>query len=459
MNIPSILKKISIKLNGLDAKAIVVGGSVRDFYLQCSIKDYDIEVYGLKTLQELENILKEYGLVKLVGKSFGVLKFIHESKEYDFSFPRTERKSGVGHKGFEVKSDGFMSFNDAAKRRDFTINAMGYDIKEEKFLDPFSGITDIENRVLKHIDDKTFIEDPLRLYRGVQFCARFEYIMHNSTKELCIAMTKRGDLKELAKERIFDELKKLLLKAKKPSIGFKLLREFGVLKYFPELKALIGVKQEEKWHPEGDVWIHTMMSLDEMSKLLSVDAKRSLILMLCILCHDFGKPSTTKFIDGRIRALGHENAGLKPTESFITRLSDEVNLIESVLPLVKYHLTPSMLFRQNASDKAIRRLATKVNIKDLELVARADFFGRTTTESKSGIYEAGDWLLEKASRLRVENEPLKKLLFGRDLISLGMKPSKQFSLILDYIYELQLDGKINTKDEALEYIRQNFSAL
>jgi tRNA nucleotidyltransferase (CCA-adding enzyme) len=232
-------------------------------------------------------------------------------------------------------------------------------------------------------------------------------------------MSQRGDLKELPKERIFDELKKLLLKSKKPSIGFELLREFGALKYFPELKSLIGVQQEKKWHPEGDVWVHTMMSLDEMSKLLTGDAKKDLILMLGILCHDFGKPETTQLIDGKIRSLGHEAAGVEPTKIFLSRLTDEVKLIESVLPLVKYHLSPSQFFSQKSSDKAIRRLSTKVNIEDLELVARADFFGRDLDEAKSGKFAAGDWLLDRASKLCVKKEPLKKLLFGRDLISLG----------------------------------------
>lgn len=454
MKIPKILYKISTKLNTLNAKAVIVGGSVRDHFLGLDIKDYDIEVYGLGSIEELERLLRTYGSVKLVGKSFGVLKFVHDKKEYDFSFPRREKKSGAGHRGFDVMTDGFMEFKEASKRRDFTINAMGYDIQSAKFLDPYDGKLDIKRKILRHVDDKTFAEDPLRLYRGVQFCARFGYEMDYDTKSLCKLLV--CELKELPKERVFEEIKKLLLKAKKPSIGFELLRELGVLKYFPQLKDLIGVEQDAKWHPEGDVWVHTMMCLDEMSGLLSGDESRDIMLMLAILCHDFGKPATTKTIDGRIRALGHEEAGLEPTKTFLSRLTNEVKLISAILPLVRYHLSPSQFYSQNSGSKAIRRLSTKVNIEDLELVARADFLGRTTREAQSRDYKAGKWLLEKALKLNVQKKPPENLLQGRDLITLGFRPGKKFSQILNYIYELQIEGVVKSREEALEIVQKKY---
>ncbi len=456
MKIPEILYKISKQLSSQDAKAIIVGGSVRDYFLHLVVKDYDIEVYGLESIDELEELLKSFGYVKLVGKSFGVLKFVFEKKEYDFSFPRHEKKNGVGHKGFDVVSDGFMEFKEAAKRRDFTINSMGYDIESGKFLDPYGGRLDIEKKVLRFVDAKTFVEDPLRVYRGVQFCARFDFQMEKETFKLCSFVVENGELEELAKERVFDEIKKLLLKSKKPSIGFELFRELGVLKYFPELEAIIGVEQEPKWHPEGDVWIHTMMCVDEMQGLLSADDEKNIMFMLAILCHDFGKPDTTKEIDGRIRALGHEASGIKPTESFLKRVTNETNLINSILPLVKYHLAPSQFFTQNSSDKAIRKLATKVNLEELELVARADFLGRTTKESLSRDYKAGEWFLKKASKLKVRKKPLEKLLLGRDLIDLGFSPSSEFSKILDDIYQMQLEGLVNDKNEALEIVKKRY---
>jgi len=465
MYLPSIIESISKKLQEHKAKAIVVGGSVRDHFLKLPIKDYDIEVYGLETMEELEKILSEFGSVNLVGKSFGVLKFVHEKEEYDFSFPRVEEKVSAGHRGFEVQTNGEMDFKTAAKRRDFTINAMGYDIEEKSFLDPFNAQLDIELQTLRHIDDNSFVEDPLRVYRAVQFSARFEYALAEETKVLCRDMISKGLLEELPYERVYGELKKLLLKAKKPSLGFELMRELGVLQYFPELQAIIDVPQDPTWHPEGDVWTHTMMCIDAMqtnilhSSFSTLHSKDKLRLLFAILCHDFGKASTTAFDEekGRLRAIGHEAAGVEPTKRFMYRLTSEHDFIESILPLVEYHLMPSQFYKNGAKSKAIRRLATKVNIEELVLVAKADFLGRSSEEALSGVYEAGEWLLEKAKGLKVQNKPLDNLLQGRDLIALGMKPSPEFKLILDEVYELQMEGDLSTKEEALAYIAKRIA--
>jgi len=266
MKLPKILQLISKALQAKGAKAIIVGGSVRDHFLKLPIKDYDIEVYGLESIQDLEELLVRYGSVNLVGKSFGVLKFSYEGEEYDFSFPRLESKTGAGHRGFSVEVDGALDFKTAARRRDFTVNALGYVVEKKAFLDPFGGLEDIKQKRLQHIDDETFIEDPLRVYRAVQFCARFEFELDSKTKALCQDMVDRGLLEELPKERVYSEWNKLLVKAAKPSVGFELMRELGLLKrYFPELHALVGVLQSPVWHPEGDVWVHTMMTVDEMA--------------------------------------------------------------------------------------------------------------------------------------------------------------------------------------------------
>ncbi len=449
MIVPKILEIISQELIKHQAKAVIVGGSVRDTFLGLEAKDYDVEVYGLDSLEALEKILKKFGRVELVGKSFGVLKLIYEKEVYDFSFPRSEKKVEKGHKGFDVTIDGSYSYEKAAKRRDFTINALGYEIAQSTFLDPFGGREDLDKKVLRHIDAETFVEDPLRIYRGIQFCARFGFEMAKETKALCTIMIEKGALEELPKERVYEEFKKLLLKAPKPSVGFSLMRELGVLRYFPELAALIGIKQDLKWHPEGDVWIHTMMTIDAMARLRRGEEKRDLILMYAALCHDFGKPLTTEEIEGRIRALGHAKAGLAPTRDFMMRLTNEEALIEKILPLVEYHLSPSLLYHDKASKAAIRRLSTKVNIEDLVLVAKADFLGRTRKEAKSGEYPAGAWLLEMAQNLNVSKMAPKNLLQGRDLIMLGLEPSPRFKEILDAVYEKQLDGKVRTKEEAL----------
>ncbi len=457
MKLPKIIYTISKQLQKQNAKAIVVGGSVRDHFLKLPIKDYDIEVYGLNHIEELEKILSQYGSVNLVGKSFGVLKFQYEGEEYDFSFPRREQKVALGHRGFNVEVDGNMDFKEASKRRDFTLNAMGYNIEEQVFLDPYNGLIDIRNKLLHHIDDETFVEDPLRVYRAVQFSARFGYSLSTDTFELCKEIVSNGMLEELPKERIYVEFTKLLLKSPKPSLGFELMRELGILRYFPELEAIINVPQPPIWHPEGDVWIHTMMSIDEMVLLFGKDEKLNLKHIFAVLCHDLGKAThTTIEKDGRIRAIGHEEAGVEPTRKLLYTITNEHDFIASILPLVEHHLKPSHFYRDKSGDKAFRKLATKVNIEELVVVAKADFLGRTTKESLAGIYFAGEWMLERAKNLKVAKEPLDCLLQGRDLISLGLNPSPQFKEILETIYNLQLEGNISKKEEALEYIKVNY---
>jgi len=455
MKIPKIIKQISEELLIKNAKAIVVGGSVRDHFLKLPHKDFDVEVYGLQKIEELERVLARHGSVNLVGKIFGILKFVYEGEEYDFSFPRTEQKVAKGHQGFNITCDGTLTYEKAALRRDFTINALGYDVEKKEFLDPFGAKEDMQKKTLRHINSKTFIEDPLRVYRAIQFCARFEYVLDIETFELCKSMVKQGMLDELARERIYIEFKKLLLKSKKPSVGFELMRKLGIIKkYYPELYNLIDVPQSPIWHPEGDVWIHTMMCIDEMVGLKCGDEKQDLKMMFAILCHDLGKATHTQVTPEKISAIGHELAGLEPTEKLMYRLTDEHNFIKSILPFVEHHLAPSIYFRGGAKKSTIRRLATKVNIEELVTVARADFLGRTTEASLRGIYEAGDWLLKKAEELDVYNEPLVPLLQGRDLIALGHEPSKAFKVLLSKVYEAQLKGSINTKIEALNYIQK-----
>ncbi|SFV68146.1 tRNA nucleotidyltransferase [hydrothermal vent metagenome] len=493
MQIPQILHSISSVLQTHGARAVLVGGAVRDAVMNLPVKDYDIEVYGIADFEALAQLLEPFGRVNTVGKSFGVLKLCIGGEVYDFALPRTERKTGTGHRGFEVTVDGSLDFATAAKRRDFTVNALGFDIQSDEIIDPFGGMDDMGKKILRHIDDATFAEDPLRVYRAVQFAARFDMQVAEETAMLCRRMVAARALDELPRERVYEEWKKLLLKAYRPSKGFELMHEWGITKkYFPELHALSRVPQNPKWHPEGDVWVHTMLSIDAMRKLIedalaldservSFPEKKQLKLMFAALCHDFGKPLTTsiEYDNGEVisweayrhtivsqetktgmpysvRALGHEEAGLEPTRNLMYRLTDEHDFIESILPLVAHHLKPSQFYKQGAKAPAVRRLAVKVNIEELVLVAKADFLGRTTPEAKTGRYAAGEWLLEKAKALKVWNKPMNKLVQGRDLIALGMKPSPEFGKILNEVYEKQLDGEIASKEDAEAYIREEF---
>ena len=415
MNIPHILKYITTIFQKHNARMILVGGCVRDYFLNLPIKDYDIEVYGLNSLAELEKILGMFGKVKLVGKSFGVLKFIHEGREYDFAFPRTERKVAKGHRGFDVSVDGGLDFKTAARRRDFTINAMGYDVLQKRFLDPFGGKEDLQKRILRHIDDSTFIEDPLRLYRGVQFCARFSLTMYPSTKALCQKMVEEGMLEELPKERVFEEIKKLLLQAKTPSLGFALLHELGALRYFPALKELDDL-----------LWRKTMCRVDVLAfQTKDLEEKKRLVLLLAALSLSFDE---------------------KGVEAFVTALSDEVKLLEEVLRLWAAYPMALQVYDER-TDSAVRKLSVEVGICDLVYLLAAD-----------GREEAARWLKERAEALGVCKSAPAPLLLGRDLVEkLKLSPSPKFKEILEKVYQTQLEGKITTKEEALAYVQKEFS--
>lgn len=453
--LPQILKNILKALQEAGAKPILVGGCIRDNLLKIPCKDYDIELFNIEKLEDIQEVLFSFGSVKLVGKSFGVLTLNVDGYDFDFALARQEKKVGLGHKGFEVLTNKDMSFKQASLRRDFTINSIGYDYFEDKLLDPNNGIQDLKNGILRHVNDKTFIEDPLRVYRAVQFCARFELKMSESTFNLCKSMVDNNELTQLPKERVFEEFKKLFLKSNRPSIGFELMKSLEILKHFEELQALVGCVQDKQYHPEGDVWVHTLMTIDELAKILKKeqieDESRKLYLFYAILCHDLGKPYCTKLIDGKITSHKHETLGEKPTISFLSKLTNEKKLIEKVIPFVKTHLAPFQLYLANSSLKAVKRLSLKVNIEDLCLVCLADCLGRDIKD-KEKCPKAINWLLNKAKELNIENSALKPLVLGRDLIDLGYKPSKQFKEMLDYALDLQIDENLD-KETILKQIK------
>ena len=450
--VPPELIEITKILKKLNGRCILVGGTVRDFFLNKKIsKEFDLEIFGLSP-EIIESILVKFGKVCAVGKNFGVLKLSSHNAEYDFSLPRSENKSGSGHRGFFVKTDSHMSYKKAASRRDFTINSIGYDLLTHEVLDPFKGLSDLKRKKLRHIGP-SFVEDPLRVLRAMQFSARLEFGIAPETIELCKVL----NLGELSKERIFEEFRKLLLKAKRPSLGLESAKKLGILNYFPELKALIGVPQDPEWHPEGDVWNHTMLVVDQAANLKKGDEKHDLELMYGALCHDFGKPHTTKFIDGRWRSHAHDLKGILPTENFLRRMTDNRVLIKQVTKLVKEHLRPIQLFkeRNRINSGTIRRLSLRVNIPDLVLLAKADYLGRSLRKSETGYFEAGEWLLEKAKNMNVCDEKPFPLLLGRHLLSLGMKPGPKMGIILKQAFESQLNGDFQNVKDAIEWAKLN----
>ncbi len=450
--IPQKVRKLAELVCSNGGRAMLNGGCVRDELMGARPKDWDVEVYGVEP-EKLRTLIAEIGEVNVVGESFAVYKL---AGGIDVSLPRRERKQGRGHRGFIVEGDPNMSFEEACSRRDFTVNAILKDAITGEIVDPFDGRGDIERRVLRHVSDASFAEDSLRVLRAAQFSARLNFAVADETRELC----KTIDLSDIAKERIWGELEKLLLKANEPSIGLKFLYDVGAIEQlFPELQALVGVQQEPEWHPEGDVDVHTMMVVDEAAKLIDdLEYSKQVTVMLGALCHDLGKPPTTEFVDGRVRSRGHDEAGVEPTLSFLNKLGvytlDGYDVRGQVIELVRYHLKPGMFYKAKppVGDGAFRRLARKVEPDLLYRVAKADSLGRYPDGDRSKMVfgsEAQEWFIEKARSLQVETNAPEPILMGRHLLDFGLKPSPQFRQILNSVYELQLDGRVTTLEDAI----------
>lgn len=439
-------RAIATAVREAGGRALVVGGWVRDRLLGLESKDVDVEVFGLHA-SRLKTVLESLGRVATVGESFQVFKLA----DVDVSLPRRESKSGRGHKGFLVTGDPMMSVADAARRRDFTINAISWDPlgPGETFLDPCNGRRDLEARILRMVDPATFGDDSLRVLRAVQFCARFAMTLDEATAGVCRSV----QLDDLPAERIWAEFEKLL-SAARPSIGFALARDLGVIeRLFPELHALVGCAQEPEWHPEGDVWVHTLQVIDQARRRVDdLSRPQRLAVMLGAVCHDVGKPSTTAFIDGRIRSIDHEEQGVTPATAFLDRLNvhtiDGYDVRAQVLGMVAQHLKPGMWFKAQGGvgDGAFRRLAQKVDLELLARLATADCLGR---EPGRFTPDAMEWFLARARALGVDHRPPEPLLRGRHLLELGVSPGPQMGTILKAIYEQQLDGTVRTLDEAV----------
>ncbi len=449
-----LARAIAAAVRDAGGRALVVGGWTRDRIMGRDSKDIDVEVFGVPA-DALRTLLERFGRVETVGESFQVYKVAG----IDVSLPRRESKSGRGHRGFLVSGDPSMSEREAARRRDFTINAISWDPLTGEYVDPFDGRSDIERRRLKVVDPATFPDDSLRVLRAVQFAARFDFALDEEARALCASIP----LDDLPRERIWGEFEKLLF-APRPSIGFALMLELGVVqRLFPELHALVGCVQEPEWHPEGDVWVHTLQVIDlARTRIDDLPRPQQIAVMLGAVCHDFGKPATTAFLDGRIRSIDHEEQGVAPAGAFLDRLNvhsiDGYDVRREVLGITAQHLKPGMWFkvREEVGDGAFRRLAQKVDLELLARVAKSDCLGR-----QPGQFDctAMDWFVERARTLSVQHGPPPPILLGRHVLALGVRPGPKVGEILKSVYEQQLDGTITTLEEAIAAARTIVASL
>jgi tRNA nucleotidyltransferase (CCA-adding enzyme) len=454
--VPEKILRLARAVGEAGGRALLVGGCVRDRLLGREVKDWDVEVYGVEP-SALRELLGRFGRVNVVGEAFTVYKL---GQDLDVSLPRRERKTGRGHRAFYIEGDPSMSYEEAARRRDFTVNAVLEDPLDDEIIDPFGGRADMAAKLLRAVAPETFVEDSLRVLRAAQFAARFGFEVEEKTIELCRSI----DLTDLPAERVWGELEKILLAAARPSVGLQWLDRLNVTpQLFPELDALKGVPQEKDWHPEGSVDVHTRLVCDRARELVDgLDYPRQLTVMLAALCHDFGKPSTTEFVEGRTRSRGHDEAGVGPTLAFLDRLKlftlEGYDVRVQVVALVREHLKPGEFYRKRAevTDGAFRRLARRCELELLYRVAKADSLGRNAPwvpREKWFDAAAQEWFIARARELSIQHRPPEPILLGRHLLEMGLKPSPLVGEIQRAVYELQLDNHVRTLEEAKQVAR------
>lgn len=451
--LPETLLRLCRAIADAGGRAWLVGGCVRDLLLDRPSKDLDLEVFGLEPAQ-LNRLLQPFGRCQHVGKHFGVTKLITDDLELDIAIPRTETKTARGHRGFSTRPDPELAPEKACLRRDFTINAMMLDPLDGTLLDFYGGRRDLEQRVLRHVST-AFAEDPLRVLRGMQLASRFCLHMAPETAALCRRMVTEADA--LPKPRLWGEWQKWS-HGNSPSMGLELLDTTGWLACYPELQALQGCVQNPRWHPEGDVWRHTCLVVDQAARIATernLDRASRELLLFAALCHDLGKAVTTQTSDqGIICSPNHSVAGIPLARSLLERMGAPKRLMQSIEPMIREHLVH---LHGDPTDRAVRRLAVRlqpVSIRLWEMLVEADASGRhPSPASRPGL----PWL-EVAKKLDHLREGPKPLVDGKMLLQLGMKPGPAMGAMISKAFEEQLNGTFNDKDSARRWCREQLQS-
>jgi tRNA nucleotidyltransferase (CCA-adding enzyme) len=457
--LPPALDNIIRELRAAGFRAVVVGGAVRDALLELAPKDFDIEVYGI-AYDRLAGSLAHHGHVDLVGKSFGVVKLsAAPGLAWDFSVPRRDSKTGLHHRDFHAAFDETITPQEAAGRRDFTINAIAWDPVEGRLLDFFGGAEDLRNRVLRATSE-AFAEDPLRVLRGMQFACRFDLTVDPDTAALCRSIVDQYDT--IARERVAEEFMKWAVKGTRPGRIFEYLQATGWVRHFPEIGALKGVPQDPEWHPEGDVDIHTGLVLDAAARIAqrdSLEGDARAVLLFAALSHDFAKATTTtlRARAGRMRwsAYGHEIDGGPMTRKFLERIGIKSAIVDQVEPLVESHMVTTSIGRE-PSARAVRRLAMRLapaTIAQLLRVIEADYSGRPPLPQ--GLPEGAARIREIAEAQAVKEGPQPPLILGRHVLPyFDGRPGVHIGEVTRAAYEAQADGEFSNESEALEWLQR-----
>lgn len=429
-------------------KIYIVGGLVRDLliYKDVDYHDVDVEVYHL-SIEALQKVLSKFGKVDEVGKCFGILK-VSTLPNFDFALPRIEVKVATGHIGFAVNVDENLDLYTACKRRDLTMNALLYEYSTNKILDFFGGIEDIKRKCIRMVNPRTFKEDPLRVLRIGQFAARLEYYVDSKTKEYCRQMVKEGMLETLSHERVYQEYCKLLMSSV-PSIGLIFLKDIQALPSY--LAALQYTKQRLDYHPEGNVWNHTLLVVD-MAALVKDRTSDPLSFMWSCLLHDIGKPVVTT---DKGHAPGHDIAGVAIFKQECKKLIASKAMQKYIMTMIQYHMMIMNMVRNKGRDITYLRLLKSIDgifpLQDLILMSKCDKLGRLR-DGHEDIRELDRFIKDK--EVRLGSHAYKPVITGEDLFALGYTQSKQFKEMLDAAYDWQLQGY--SKETIIKLIRKQY---
>lgn len=446
----AVVLRVARRIRAAGGRAFVVGGYVRDQLLGLCSKDLDIEVFGIEA-DQLQNLLSSEGTVDTVGASFGV--FMIHGIDIDWSLPRRDSKHGRGHRGIRVHTDPGLSYQEAARRRDLTMNAFMWDPLDGELLDPFGGREALHQGVLRAVDARLFSDDPLRALRVVRMATTFGFV----PEPALLNLMREQDLSELSRERLWGEWEKIALKSRLPSLAFLSLEDSGLLRFFPELDALRDVQQDPEWHPEGDVYVHTAMVMDAAVALRSGEREHDLALMLGALCHDLGKADTTAFIDGHWRSRGHDQEGLRPTQQLLQRFQTPPRLVKQVEALVLEHLKPIALEKGGAGPAAYRRLARKcgerhVHLRLLAEVCEADHRGRTTDDATADAIPYLNNFYQRIDEMQLADSTPEPVVQGRHLLERGYQPGPGLGRLLKRCFDYQIESGCDDINAILEHL-------
>lgn len=465
IQIPAPIRQIVSRVEQAGGSARLVGGAVIDALHGRTPKDWDIEVFRI-SFQRLTEIFADKG-ANMVGAQFGVIKLAAKEcggLDVDINVPRRDNHFGKGHADLMTTFDPRMTVEEAARRRDFTINAMALDLTTGEILDPFGGQADLAAGILRATDADLFVQDPLRALRAMQLLARkcgLNGSVDPSTMSLIRSMV--DSFPHLAKERVSEEFKKLLMKAPRPSVGLEFLRDSGWIVHFPELNNLIGCEQHPEWHPEGDVWVHSLHTVDSAAWVRdNVDLPEGWAepFMFGTLCHDVGKPSTTvtprMVAEGEMpkerlwTAWGHDRAGIPVVKSFLGRMTNEKRLIERTSTIVGEHMQPWNLHQGEAKKPAWKRLHNRIRLDVLGWMCKCDSCGGPHVHigDPDFEHETSEKCWDHFSEFG--DEPVKPILLGRHLVKAGVKPGPQFKGMLDAAFEAQIEDEHLSVDDLLK---------